>query len=144
MSEPARRRIIEILSSGEHSSGEITDAVGRELGITRQAVSKHLRILRENGWVDVRPEWASRIYSLEEYGIEQLELEVDYLKYLWARRIGTRERNDPQLKHAFPFVPRKYPRERAGSVKGLRGTGCRDDPWAPQNQRQPESRDGQS
>ena len=49
MAEPIRRRIVEILASGEHTSGEVCESIAAEFGVTRTAASKHLRILRENG-----------------------------------------------------------------------------------------------
>ena len=126
MAEPVRRRVVEILSSGEHSAGEIHEAVGQEFGITASAVSKHLAILRENQWVIVRAEWANRLYRLDPDGLWSLWYEVDWLKYLWARRTGVMAGITPELKHAFPFVPRPYPRARTGTTRGLRGEGRRE------------------
>lgn len=49
LAEPARRRIIDVLASGEHTAGELAAVVGEEFRISRTAVSKHLRILRDAG-----------------------------------------------------------------------------------------------
>jgi len=56
LAEPARRRILDILASGEHTAGQIADVVGYEFHISRTAVSKHLRHLRDARLVDVRGE----------------------------------------------------------------------------------------
>ncbi len=113
MADPIRRRIVEILASGEHTAGNVAEVIAFDNSITRQAVSKHLRILRDNKWVDVREEENTRVYSLEPDALRGLYHEVARLKYLWARRIGTRERNDPMPEHAHPFVP---PRPRRGKA----------------------------
>jgi len=76
MAEPARRRIVDILASGEHASGQLAEVVGGELRISRSAVSKHLRILREAGFVGVRVEMSWRIYWLLDDAISLLESSV--------------------------------------------------------------------
>lgn len=122
LAEPVRRRIVEVLASGDHSSGELSDAIGREFNLTRQAISHHLTILRVNGWVDWRYEWSNRVYWLDPEGFRSLFDEVDLFRYLWARRIGHLAFNDPQPHHAAPFMPRTYPRAEPGrSTRGLRG-----------------------
>ncbi len=60
MAEPIRRRIVEILASGEHTSGEICESIAVEFGVTRAAASWHLRILRDNNWVHMRPDSGHR------------------------------------------------------------------------------------
>jgi DNA-binding transcriptional ArsR family regulator len=54
LGDPVRRRILELLATGEHSSGEIVVVVQREFGITQSAVSQQLRILRDSGFASVR------------------------------------------------------------------------------------------
>ncbi len=49
MAEPVRRRIVDILASGEHTSGQLAEVIGVEFRISRTAVSKHLRVLRDAG-----------------------------------------------------------------------------------------------
>jgi DNA-binding transcriptional ArsR family regulator len=106
LSDPVRLRIVEILASGEHLSGEISAALTTQYGVSRAAVSKHLAILRDNGWVAVYPEGAERWYSLTDEFWGALRLEVGWLEYLWERRIGTRSGvdTDPRLAStADPF-----------------------------------------
>ncbi|MGN8551091.1 UNVERIFIED_CONTAM: metalloregulator ArsR/SmtB family transcription factor [Microbacterium sp. SLM126] len=88
LSEPARRRIIEILASGEHTAGELAHVVGAEFRITRTAVSKHLRVLRDAQLVDVRAELQWRWYRLTSDGFESLEYELHELREKWVRRVG--------------------------------------------------------
>ena len=51
LGDPVRRRILELLAEGERSAGELGDDVQREFGISQPAVSQHLRVLRESGFV---------------------------------------------------------------------------------------------
>ena len=107
LSDPVRWRIVEILASGEHLSGEVSAAVTGQYGVGRAAVSKHLAILRDDGWVAIYPEGTERWYSLTEAFWGALRLEVGWLEYLWRRRIGTRSGadTDPLLAStADPFV----------------------------------------
>ena len=135
MSEPIRRRIIEVLASGEHTSGELTAVIVHEFGVTRAAVSRHLKILRDNEWVHVHAEFTTRIYRLDDTAWRKLDREVRRLKRLWKSRIGFLSNNDtpPWLKR--PAGGRRYPRLEAGVAKGLRGRARRDNPWAPRPKR---------
>lgn len=88
MAEPVRRRIVDILASGEHTSGELAAVVGLEFRISRTAVSKHLRVLRDAGFVDVRADLQWRWYWLTTPGFTALELEIRDLREKWIRRVG--------------------------------------------------------
>lgn len=112
LAEPARRRIVDILASGEHTAGELAAVVGGEYRISRTAVSKHLRILRDAGFVDVRGDFQWRWYRLTSAGLDHLEAVVADLRRKWELRIGwddeLRCEMDPLA--AFPPpVPRKGP-----------------------------------
>ena len=73
LAEPARRRILDILASGEHTAGQIADVVGFEFRISRTAVSKHLRHLRDARLVDVRGDLQWRWYRIDRAGFDALE-----------------------------------------------------------------------
>lgn len=88
MAEPVRRRIIDLLASGEHTSGQVAEICGLEFHVSRTAVSKHLRVLRDCGFVDVRPDLNWRWYRLTEAGMESLEAVVAELRMKFDRRIG--------------------------------------------------------
>jgi len=112
LAEPARRRIIDILASGEHTAGELAAVVGGEFRISRTAVSKHLRILRDAGFVDVRGDFQWRWYRLTSAGFEHLEAVVSGIRQKWELRAGwddelARE-TDPLAGFTRP-VPRKGP-----------------------------------
>ena len=65
LGDPVRRRILELLADGEHSSGEVVAVVQAEFGITQSAVSQHLKVLRDSRLrhgADRRPR---RIYAMK-------------------------------------------------------------------------------
>jgi DNA-binding transcriptional ArsR family regulator len=72
-----RRAIVELLRSGDRSVRELAD----ELPISRPAVSRHLRLLKEAGLVTDRAEGARRLYGLHDSGIEEVR---DYLERVWG------------------------------------------------------------
>ena len=125
MAEPARRRIVEILASGEHTAGELAAAVGGEFSISRTAVSKHLRVLRDAGFVDVRAELQWRWYYLTVRGLDLLEAAVARLRAQFEGGVGwdsgLRRKRDPL--HGIPeyrnAVGRKGPGRAFG--RGRRG-----------------------
>ena len=123
MAEPVRRRIIDILASGEHSSGELADVIGREFTISATAVSKHLRRMLDAGFVDVRADWSNRLYRLTDEGIESLESEVEGLRRKYDQRIGPFSRSDPtKAGVAVKGVGRP-------GRRGNRGKGFTGEPW---------------
>ncbi|UOQ57191.1 metalloregulator ArsR/SmtB family transcription factor [Leucobacter allii] len=68
LGDPVRRRILELVAGDEVPAGAIADAIASEFGISQPAVSQHLRVLRENGFMTVRPEGARRLYAVDPRG----------------------------------------------------------------------------
>ena len=119
MSEPIRRRIVEMLASGEHLSGEIEAIIIHEFGVGRSAVQHHLAILRRLDWVIVRDDWNMRGYRLNGDVVSRLASEVRRIRRRWNRRIGW-------VDGVKPPAPPKLVLSR----KGRRGRGMDpDDPW---------------
>ncbi len=75
VAEPSRRTLLDLLASGDHTAGELAQALP---GLTQPAVSHHLRVLREAGLVAVRADGQRRIYRLRAEGLAEL--------HLWAAR----------------------------------------------------------
>lgn len=122
LAEPARRRIVDILASGEHTAGELAAVVGQEFRISRTAVSKHLRILRDAGFVEVRGDFQWRWYYLTSTGIDRLEGVIADIRRKWDSRIGW----DAELGcEADPLANSAHPVRRKGPGReprrGLRG-----------------------
>ena len=85
--EPNRRRILDLLRSGEHSVGEIVDA----LGLSQPAASKHLRILKEAGLVAVEQDAQRRLYRLQPVALRELDAWLEPYRRLWTERIDALE-----------------------------------------------------
>ena len=77
LGDPHRRAIVELLREGDRSVRELAD----ELPISRPAVSRHLRLLKQAGLVTDRPEGTRRLYRLHDEGIEAVR---EYLEQVWG------------------------------------------------------------
>ena len=82
-----RRRILELLARGEHSSGDIVAVVEREFGITQSAVSQQLRVLRDSGLASVRAEGSRRIYAVESERLREVDAWLEKFRALWVSRL---------------------------------------------------------
>ena len=87
LGDPVRRRLLELLAEGERSSGDMTDVVRAEFGITQSAVSQHLKVLRDSGFAAVRVEGARRIYAVDAAPMEQVDMWLDRFRGFWAPRL---------------------------------------------------------
>jgi DNA-binding transcriptional ArsR family regulator len=77
LGDPNRRRIVELLGPGERSVQELADA----LPISRPAVSRHLRLLKEAGLVVEEARGTRRLYRLHDAGVETVRA---YLEQVWG------------------------------------------------------------
>ena len=77
LADPHRRAILEMLHDGARSVREIAD----EMPITRPAVSRHLRLLKEAGLVISAPEGTRRLYRLHDHGLDAVRT---YLESVWG------------------------------------------------------------
>jgi DNA-binding transcriptional ArsR family regulator len=91
LGDPVRRRILELLASGEHSAGDVVAVVQGEFGVTQPAVSRHLRVLRESGFASARAEGTRRLYALEADALEPVEGWLEDLRRQWSRRLDALE-----------------------------------------------------
>lgn len=87
LGDPTRRRILELLAKGELSAGEIVSVLQRELGISQPAVSQHLRVLRDQGFTQVRVEGARRVYSLHAAPLKAVDRWLDRFRHVWDERL---------------------------------------------------------
>jgi DNA-binding transcriptional ArsR family regulator len=69
LADPTRRRIVELLAAGERTAGEIAD----EFPVSRPAISRHLRVLRDTGLVNYREEAQRRVYTLDPTPLAALD-----------------------------------------------------------------------
>ena len=77
LGDPTRRQILRILSAGDR---RVVD-IAAELPISRPAVSRHLRVLKDAGLVTERPDGAGRLYRLQDHGVHAVQ---DYLRGVWG------------------------------------------------------------
>ena len=87
LGDPVRRRLVELLGQGERSAGELADRAGREFGITQPAVSRHLKVLRDNGFAVVRVDAQRRLYSLRPEPLTQVETWAGRQRAAWEQRL---------------------------------------------------------
>ncbi|HZJ09788.1 MAG TPA: metalloregulator ArsR/SmtB family transcription factor [Trueperaceae bacterium] len=83
LADPVRRRIVELLASGEQSSGQVVDKVGPEFEITQSAVSQQLQTLREHGFARVRAEGRRRLYTLDPAPFMALDAWIAHYRAFW-------------------------------------------------------------
>jgi DNA-binding transcriptional ArsR family regulator len=87
LGDPVRRRLLELMAGGEQSAGEMTSVVRTEFGITQPAVSRHLRVLRENGFATARADGARRLYSADATGLREVDQWLAGYRRRWERRL---------------------------------------------------------
>lgn len=83
LADPVRRRILELLLTGELSSGDIVQVIGVEFSISQSAVSQHLAVLRESGFATVRPDGPRRLYSVETRSLEEVDTWLSRFRHMW-------------------------------------------------------------
>ena len=81
LGDPNRRAIVELLGAGGRSVGEVAEA----LPISRPAVSRHLRLLKEAGLVVEEAQGTRRLYRLHDQGVEAVEA---YLIQVWGDAVS--------------------------------------------------------
>ena len=84
VAEPRRREILDLLAGGERPVGDL----GRLLGMSQPLVSKHLRVLREVGAVEVREEGRLRMYRLNAQALRPIHDWVGGYERFWSGRLG--------------------------------------------------------
>jgi DNA-binding transcriptional ArsR family regulator len=87
VAEPSRRRILELLRADDRPVNDLVDA----LGLSQPAVSKHLRVLRDAGLVDVRRDAQRRIYRLVPEPLLEIDDWLTPFRAAWARRLDALE-----------------------------------------------------
>ena len=82
VAEPRRRQILDVLAGGERPVNDLVE----QLGVAQPLVSKHLRVLREVGLVDVRDEGRQRIYRLDGRSLKPIHDWVKNYERSWTER----------------------------------------------------------
>lgn len=89
LAEPHRRQILDLLLAGERPVNDLVDA----LSVSQPMVSKHLRVLRDAGLVNVRTEAQQRIYSVRAEPLHAVDRWIEPYRRLWTSRLDALERH---------------------------------------------------
>jgi DNA-binding transcriptional ArsR family regulator len=90
VAEPSRRILLDVLAEGERTAG---DLVATLPDLTQPSVSRHLRVLREVGLVEVRPDAQRRIYALRADGLAAIDEWIDRYRRYWSHHLDALERH---------------------------------------------------
>jgi DNA-binding transcriptional ArsR family regulator len=96
VAEPRRREILDALAGGELAVGDLTEL----LGLAQPQVSKHLRVLREVGLVDVRDDGRRRVYRVNAAPLRAVHDWVARYERLWNERFDLIDDVLDELAHA--------------------------------------------
>ena len=89
ISEPNRRAILSLLATSEQSVSEIED----QLRMSQPSVSKHLRILREAGFVEARVDAQRRVYRIRPEPLEEVDAWLEPFRRFWSDHVDALERH---------------------------------------------------
>jgi DNA-binding transcriptional ArsR family regulator len=107
IAEPNRRAILGLLASSHHSVGEIE----RRLGMSQPTVSKHLRVLRDAGFVEATVDAQRRLYKLKPEPFQEFDAWLEQFRQFWATHVDALERYLDRMDRSTP-PPRKRRRRR--------------------------------
>jgi DNA-binding transcriptional ArsR family regulator len=106
VAEPNRRAILSLLTLNEQSVGEIE----RQLRMSQPAVSKHLRVLRDAGFVESTVDAQRRLYRLKSGPFQELDAWLAQFRRFWSGHIDALERHLDRMDESSPAkgkTPRK-------------------------------------
>ena len=87
LGDPTRRRILELLATGEQSAGDIVLVLEAERGLSQPAVSQQLRVLRDHGFARVRAEGQRRLYAIEPAPLKEVDAWLERFRVFWEARL---------------------------------------------------------
>jgi DNA-binding transcriptional ArsR family regulator len=111
IAEPNRRAILSLLVSSEQSVGQIE----RQLRMTQPSVSKHLRVLREAGFVESTVDAQRRLYRLKPEPLQEVAAWLDPFRRFWSHHLDALERHLDRMDQAT--LPKKKTSSRRRSPK---------------------------
>jgi DNA-binding transcriptional ArsR family regulator len=98
IAEPNRRAILSVLVSSQQSVGEIE----RRLGMPQPTVSKHLRVLREAGFVESTVDAQRRLYWLKPEPLQEVDVWLDQFRRFWSVHVDALERHLDRMDQPKP------------------------------------------
>ena len=113
LAEPSRRAILSLLATSERTVGEVE----RQLRLPQPSVSKHLRVLREAGFVESRVDAQRRVYRLRLEPLMEVDSWLAPFRHFWTAHVDALERHLDRLDRTEqPPAPKR--RKRSASAKG--------------------------
>ena len=106
IAEPNRRAILSLLVASEQSVGEIE----RQLGMPQPTVSKHLRVLRDTGFVECTVDAQRRLYKLKPEPLREIDAWLAPFRRVWSGHVDALERHLDRIER--PARTRKKTRKR--------------------------------
>ena len=103
IAEPNRRAILSLLVSSEQSVGQIE----RELRMTQPTVSKHLRVLRDAGFVESTVDAQRRLYRLKPEPFQQVDAWLAQFRRFWSAHLDALERHLDRMENQGSSPPKK-------------------------------------
>jgi DNA-binding transcriptional ArsR family regulator len=98
IAEPNRRAILSLLVSSQQSVGDIE----RRLRMSQPTVSKHLRVLREAGFVESTVDAQRRLYRLKPEPLREVAAWLDPFRRFWSAHVDALERHLDRVDHTAP------------------------------------------
>jgi DNA-binding transcriptional ArsR family regulator len=98
IAEPNRRAILSLLVSAPQSVGEIE----RQLGMPQPTVSKHLRVLREAGFVECEVDAQRRLYRLKPEPLQEVDAWLTQFRQFWSVHVDALERHLDRMDQSTP------------------------------------------
>ena len=89
LAEPTRRRILDVLRGSERSVGDLVDA----LAVSQPTMSKHLKVLRDAGFVSCRTAAQQRIYRVEPRPLRDVDAWLAPYRRMWSTHLDALERH---------------------------------------------------
>lgn len=102
IAEPNRRAILGLLASSEQSVG----AIERQLRMSQPTVSKHLRVLREAGFVEATVDAQRRLYRLKPEPFKEFDAWLEKFRRFWSAHIDALERHLNRMTQSSPMKTR--------------------------------------
>jgi DNA-binding transcriptional ArsR family regulator len=98
IAEPSRRSILSLLASSQQSVGEIE----RQLRMPQPTVSKHLRVLREAGFVESTVDAQRRLYRLKLEPLQEVDAWLEQFRRFWSTHVDALERHLNRMNQSAP------------------------------------------
>ena len=112
IAEPNRRAILSLLGASQQSVGEIE----RRLHMTQPTVSKHLRVLREAGFVESTVDAQRRLYRLKPEPLRELDEWLEQFRRFWSKHLDALERHLERMEQSTA-AKRKTRRKSRGPIR---------------------------